>query len=92
MTGKTRAHPNVSETRTQNNAVYDACLVSVPAANDNERLLRLPEVLQRIPVSRSTWYQGIKTGLYPKGIRLGARIVAWREADIKKLSESGAQP
>lgn len=45
-------------------------------------LLRINEVLRRIPVSRAAWYEGIKLGLYPRPVRIGKRTVAWRETDI----------
>lgn len=48
-------------------------------------LLRLPEVLQRFPVSKSAWYSGIKSGEYPKAVKIGARAVAWRSQDIDDL-------
>jgi hypothetical protein len=38
-----------------------------------------------IPVSRSTWYAGVKSGRYPQSIRLGPRITAWRVEDIRRL-------
>lgn len=50
----------------------------------SNQLLRLPEVLQRLPISRTTLYEGIKMGLYPAPIRLGKRTVAWRERDIEE--------
>ncbi|BCS54747.1 AlpA family transcriptional regulator [Geobacter sp. SVR] len=49
--------------------------------------LRLPQVLELIPVSKTTWWQGIKDGRYPKGVKLGQRITAWRVEDIKALIE-----
>jgi predicted DNA-binding transcriptional regulator AlpA len=52
------------------------------------RLLKLPEVLRIIPVSRSTWYDGVKSGRYPKGARISKRRVAWCEADILALAAS----
>lgn len=51
----------------------------------NERFLRLKEVLSVYPVSKSTWWAGIKTGRYPKPYKLGAKTVAWREGDIRRL-------
>lgn len=45
-------------------------------------LLRLQEVLQRLPVSRASLYAGMRTGLYPQPVRIGKRTVAWKEADI----------
>ncbi len=40
-----------------------------------------------IPVSRATWYQGIKDGRFPKPVKLGARIAVWRVEDIRALIE-----
>jgi predicted DNA-binding transcriptional regulator AlpA len=53
-----------------------------------ESLLKLTIVLQRFPVSRSKWYQGIKDGRYPAAIKLGPRASAWRSSDIDKLISS----
>lgn len=50
-------------------------------------LLRLPAVQAIIPVSRSTWYAGIKIGIYPAPIKISARASAWRLADIEALVE-----
>lgn len=43
-----------------------------------------------IPVSKSTWWEGVKTGRYPQPVKLGPRITAWRVEDIRALIESGA--
>jgi predicted DNA-binding transcriptional regulator AlpA len=40
-----------------------------------------------IPVSRASWYAGIKSGKYPAPVRLSERTVAWRESDIIALCE-----
>jgi prophage regulatory protein len=42
-----------------------------------------------IPVSKSTWWAGIKTGRFPQPIKLGPRITAWRVEDIARLIERG---
>jgi len=53
--------------------------------------LRLPQVLQIIPVGKSTWWAGIQTGRFPKGVKLGPRTTAWRVEDIRQLlQELGA--
>jgi prophage regulatory protein len=44
-----------------------------------------------IPVSKSTWWAGVKTGRYPKPIKLGPRITAWRVEDIQSLLEAGVK-
>lgn len=38
-----------------------------------------------IPVSRSSWWAGVKSGRYPKPIKLGPRTTAWRIEDIDAL-------
>ncbi|OCZ78879.1 MULTISPECIES: helix-turn-helix transcriptional regulator [Achromobacter] len=53
-----------------------------------DTLLRLPEVLAIIPVSRATWYEGIKTGRFPAQVKIGPRIAAWRRSDIDRLVAS----
>ncbi len=55
--------------------------VQLPA----EGFVRLPVVLAHIPVSRSGWWLGIAQGRYPKGIKLGPRMTAWRVEDIRAL-------
>lgn len=53
--------------------------------------LRLPQVLQIIPVGKSTWWAGIKSGRFPQGVKLGPRTTAWRVEDIRQLlQELGA--
>jgi predicted DNA-binding transcriptional regulator AlpA len=57
--------------------------------------LRLPQIIGRanasppipaiIPVSKSTWWQGIRSGRFPKPVKLGPRITAWRVTDIRAL-------
>lgn len=45
-----------------------------------------PPVPAIIPVSKSTWWAGIKTGRFPQPVRtLGGRITAWRVEDIRDL-------
>jgi predicted DNA-binding transcriptional regulator AlpA len=55
--------------------------------------LRLPAIIGRdgfIPVSKSTWWAGIKSGRFPKPVKLGPRITAWRAEDIRVLIETAA--
>lgn len=47
--------------------------------------LRLPDVLKAFPVSRSSWWDGIKSGRYPKPVKLGPNMSAWRVEDIRSL-------
>jgi len=34
--------------------------------------------------------RGVKNGIYPRPIRIGKRMVAWKAADIRRLLESFA--
>lgn len=49
--------------------------------------IRLTQVLEIIPVSRSTWWKGIKDGRFPRGVKLGANLTAWKVGDIKSLMQ-----
>jgi predicted DNA-binding transcriptional regulator AlpA len=59
---------------------------------DDSALLRLSQIIGNskkgikplIPVSRSTFLNGVKSGLYPKPIKLGVRSVAWRYSALKE--------
>ncbi|WNG28419.1 AlpA family phage regulatory protein [Cystobacter fuscus] len=55
-------------------------------------LLRLPAVLKLVPVSRSTWWEGVRSGRFPQPIKLGPRISAWRAADIAALIDKARTP
>ena len=54
--------------------------------------VRLSTILKIIPVGRTTWWSGIKTGRFPKPVKLGSRITAWRAEDIRELIEKGVRP
>lgn len=44
-----------------------------------------PAIPALIPASKSTWWAGVKTGRYPKPVKIGERIAAWRVEDIRTL-------
>ena len=46
-----------------------------------------PPIPPIYPVSKSTWWEGVRTGRFPKPIKLGPRITAWRVEDIRALIE-----
>jgi prophage regulatory protein len=58
--------------------------------------LRLPQIIGDakrgipavIPVSKSAWWEGCKTGRFPKPVKLGPRVTAWRVEDIRALIAS----
>ncbi|WP_137702885.1 helix-turn-helix transcriptional regulator [Marimonas lutisalis] len=53
-----------------------------------ETLLRRPAVEARTGLSRSTLYDWMKRGEFPQPVKLGTRLVAWRESDIDAWLES----
>ncbi len=63
--------------------------------------LRLPQIIGNpkakppipalIPVSRSTWWAGVSSGRFPKSVKLGPRITAWRVEDIRDLIQQGSE-
>jgi len=55
--------------------------VSIPATG----FLRLSQVLNFVPISKSAWWAGCKTGRFPKPVKLGPRTTAWRAEDIAAL-------
>jgi prophage regulatory protein len=46
-----------------------------------------PPIPPLIPVSKSTWWAGVKSGRFPAPVKLGPRTTAWRVEDIRKLIE-----
>ncbi len=63
--------------------------------------LRLPQIIgdnksnppipALIPVGRSTWWQGVKTGRFPKPVKLSERVTVWRVEDIRSYIERTGQ-
>jgi prophage regulatory protein len=63
-----------------------ADLISLPDAG----FVRLSSILAPagpIPVSRSSWWAGVRAGRFPKPVKLGPRTTAWRVEDIRALIE-----
>jgi len=50
--------------------------------------VRLPVILSVYPVSRATWYNMVRDGRAPRGVKLGPRITAWRASDIRNLIDT----
>jgi len=63
----------------------------------DSRLLRLYQIIgdkkrgipAKIPVSRSSWYNGISAGKYPPGFLLGPKTRVWPESEIEAIIENG---
>ncbi len=59
----------------------------------SEGFVRLPVVIRILGISKTTWWNGIRQGRFPKAVKLGPRTSAWRVEDIRALisalTESG---
>ena len=49
--------------------------------------VRLPQILEIVPISKSAWWEGCRNGVFPKPVKLGPRTSAWRVEDIRALME-----
>jgi prophage regulatory protein len=56
------------------------------------RLLDIVKPHGPIPVSKSTWWAGVKSGRFPKPVKLGPKTTAWRVSDIRNFIENGVGP
>ena len=64
--------------------INDASFAGLP----QKGYIRLPAVLALIPVSKSTWWAGVREGRFPKPTKkFGPRIAAWDVKDISPLLE-----
>lgn len=52
------------------------------------KFIRMNQLLERIPLSKSTLWTWAKDGRFPKPVRLGPRSTAWRIADIEKWEKA----
>ncbi|WP_420723943.1 helix-turn-helix transcriptional regulator [Hwanghaeella sp. LZ110] len=50
--------------------------------------VRLPIILKIFPVSKSTWWAGVKAEIFPQPVKLGPKVTAWRVEDIRALVAS----
>lgn len=61
--------------------------------------VRLPQIIGDrkrgipgvLPIGRTTFLNGVKSGKYPKPVKLGPRTTAWRVEDIRALIETTGQ-
>lgn len=52
------------------------------------KILKLPEVMNKTGLSRSTIYDLMAKRLFPKSVKLGERAVGWLEAEVDGWIES----
>ena len=51
-----------------------------------DSLLRVvPHITDRMGISRSGWWKGVKDGKFPPGIKLSPRVTVWKSSEIDAL-------
>jgi prophage regulatory protein len=60
----------------------------------SEGFLRLNQIVGNkttpaiIPISKSSWWAGVKEGRFPQPVKLSKRTTVWRISDIRSLIEN----
>jgi prophage regulatory protein len=58
--------------------------------------VRLPQILAVIPIGKTCWWEGVKSGRFPKSVKLSPRCTAWVAEEIhaliKQLKEEEQSP
>lgn len=56
---------------------------------DFERIgfMGIEQVLEVFPISTSSWWAGVKSGICPQPVKLGVRTTAWKRKEILVLIE-----
>jgi prophage regulatory protein len=72
------------------NAIPDAGYLRLAQIIGNPRAN--PPTPPIIPVCRSSWWAGVKSGKYPRPIKLGPRTTVWRADDIRALIDRRGAP
>ncbi|GLI37753.1 AlpA family phage regulatory protein [Geobacter hydrogenophilus] len=56
----------------------------------SDKLLRLNQFIpDMLPISKSQWWEGVKSGKFPQPVKLGPRTTCWRKSDIERLVALG---
>jgi len=55
--------------------------------NSSQGYYRIDHVLEIIPIGKTRWYAGIKSGEFPAPVKLGNRVSMWRKSEIHALVE-----
>ena len=79
-------HSNPNTIPTSQDADYARLVVVAPPASceprQPTRILRLPEVINRVGLKRAAIYLYVGRGEFPKQINLGPRAVGWVEHEV----------
>jgi predicted DNA-binding transcriptional regulator AlpA len=56
-----------------------------PAELPRDGFVRINQILGVLPISASTWWRGIRAGIYPSGTKLGPKLTVWSASSIREL-------
>lgn len=56
-----------------------------------DRLIKDRECCELLGISRTSWWVGVRTGLYPEQTRLGERTSRWKLSEVMSIVENGAR-
>jgi prophage regulatory protein len=59
-----------------------------PMPDQADRILRLPAVLDRTGLSRSTLYRKVDAGTFPRQLRIATRCAGWRESAVNEWMQN----
>lgn len=79
-----KPHPQPTEDREKESG-------TLPPVQPPARLLRLPEVIDRVGLRRSAIYQRMSEGRFPQSRSLGPKCAVWVEAEITEWIQSIAE-
>jgi prophage regulatory protein len=52
------------------------------------KFIRLPEIMRRYPLSRTTIYRLIGLGQFPAPVKISSRSVAWPESSVEAWAQA----
>lgn len=83
--------PDMSELNLGDNLKQVALLTAIHERKTemaNEKILKLPAVIETVGLGRSTIYRMMAEGKFPQSVKLGARAVGWKQSDIDEYLNS----
>lgn len=80
MIVKSCSNPPSQKRELHNSPLADPYAI-VPATG----FVRIEQILKLIPISKNSWWAGVREGIYPAGIKWGHRTTVWKAEDIHQL-------
>jgi len=61
------------------------------STGSTDGFLRLPQILDLIPIAASTWWLWISQGKAPRGVKISPRVTVWSRKSISQFIEKFSQ-